>query len=402
MASTSSSETGKTRGQRFAGGCFGAIFFGIFFCVGLGVMIMMGLRPLILTAQAQSWIETPCTVTSSKLDAHSGSKGTSYRIDIRYTYGVDGQRFQGDRYNFSVGHSSGQDGKQAVVDEYRHEPNPVCYVNPDQHSEAVLNPDPDWYMLWGLFGLPFFLVGAGGLYGTFIYKSKAKLKGKGAKAKPRTKRAGQTERKATGVSRGDLESASSPFGKFVFFLVFALFWNGVVGTMFYLAVLKDGFDGGFDWLPAIFLSIFLLIGAVLLLLVVPYQFLALFNPTITCRIERGPLQPGCRAQLEWRINGRADRLTKLTITLVGREEATYRQGTNTRTDKRDFLTAELYQDSDVACSGSCELAIPADTMPSFSANNNKIAWVLTVHGDIPSWPDVKHEFPLLVLPEGAP
>ena len=48
--------------------------------------------------------------------------------------------------------------------------------------------------------------------------------------------------------------------------------------------------------------------------------------------------------------------------------------------------------------GSANVTIPADTMHSFDAPNNEIAWTLEVHGAIPLWPDVSASFPITVLP----
>ena len=42
--------------------------------------------------------------------------------------------------------------------------------------------------------------------------------------------------------------------------------------------------------------------------------------------------------------------------------------------------------------------IPAGTMHSFSANNNKIIWTLTVKGEISRWPDVDESFDVTVGP----
>jgi hypothetical protein len=37
-------------------------------------------------------------------------------------------------------------------------------------------------------------------------------------------------------------------------------------------------------------------------------------------------------------------------------------------------------------------------MHSFKADNNQIIWSLTVHGDIPRWPDIKDSFEIVVPP----
>ena len=48
--------------------------------------------------------------------------------------------------------------------------------------------------------------------------------------------------------------------------------------------------------------------------------------------------------------------------------------------------------------GSTALSIPAHSMHSFHGESNHIIWSLTLHGDIPRWPDIKETFEILVTP----
>jgi len=203
---------------------------------------------------------------------------------------------------------------------------------------------------------------------------------------------------------GTLEASQGPVGKFVATLVFTLIWCGISFTMFYFAVLEGGFEGGFEWMPALFVGLFCLIGLFLLLGLLPYQFLALANPRPHLRIEGGPPRPGTRIRLCWNTQGRVDRLTGFTVTLTGREEVRYRRGTSTYTDKRVFHEITLYESLDPAAArlGDVEFEVPSGTMPSWSASNNKVIWQLDVHGDIPRWPDLELEYVLPVAPpEGS-
>ena len=104
--------------------------------------------------------------------------------------------------------------------------------------------------------------------------------------------------------------------------------------------------------------------------------------------------------MRWRFTGNVRRLVKLKISLLAREEATYRRGTNTTTDRSVFVNTVLLDTADRAqfASGSVKADIPRDLIHTFTAPNNKIVWMLHVHGDIPKWPDVNAEFPITVLP----
>ena len=44
------------------------------------------------------------------------------------------------------------------------------------------------------------------------------------------------------------------------------------------------------------------------------------------------------------------------------------------------------------------LTVPADTMPSFTADNNRIVWTIKAQLEIAHWPDSEEEFEILVRP----
>jgi hypothetical protein len=90
----------------------------------------------------------------------------------------------------------------------------------------------------------------------------------------------------------------------------------------------------------------------------------------------------------------------LRITLRGIEEVRYRRGTNTYTDTHTFYDVPIIETSDSGRveAGVATVNIPAETMHSFMASDNKILWKLCVKGDIPRWPDVDTEFPITVRP----
>ena len=104
--------------------------------------------------------------------------------------------------------------------------------------------------------------------------------------------------------------------------------------------------------------------------------------------------------LSWRFLGAAGRLQRLRLQVEGREEATYRRGTDTTTVKRTFARFVLLDITDAAqiAAGETLLALPADTMHTFEAPRNKVVWSLKLHGDIPNWPDVDDEVALTVYP----
>jgi hypothetical protein len=104
--------------------------------------------------------------------------------------------------------------------------------------------------------------------------------------------------------------------------------------------------------------------------------------------------------LRWAFTGQSNRLHHLRIVLEGREEATYRRGTDTYTDRQVFATLGVVDstaDWEIP-RGATEVSIPEDTMHSFDGSSNKIVWEVKVAGAIDRWPDVEQSFPITVRP----
>ncbi len=100
-------------------------------------------------------------------------------------------------------------------------------------------------------------------------------------------------------------------------------------------------------------------------------------------------------------------LNRITLKLICREEATYRRGTSTYTDRRDvyeeahtLAEAQQMQPGDVL-EEELQLKIPEDAMHTFAAQWNKILWYLHLHVDIAAWPDFKEDFHFQVAPRRA-
>ena len=198
----------------------------------------------------------------------------------------------------------------------------------------------------------------------------------------------------------ELRPAMTPLGKFVGITIFALFWNGIVSVFVYQVIYKgwrQGNDG--NGCATLFLIPFVLIGLAALLGAVQ-QLLVLFNPRVRLTLAPGVLLTGGMAYLQWRLSGRGGGVRRLRIVLQGREEARYRRGTNTHTDRAVFATlpvADTAQPYEIPA-GNARIDLPAATLPSFTAANNKIVWSFKVTCEIPFWPDSEDEYEVLVRP----
>ena len=377
--------------HRAGSGTIGLRVFALFFIgIGGGIMYPMFIRPMLKEAAAAKWPQVPCEIISSRVQRHSGSKGGStYSVEIRYRYEFHGRAYTGTRYNFDSGNSSNSGWRTEAVAKFPPKLKTLCHVNPEDPIEAVLSvkPSPDrWFgLIPGVFviiGLLIFFK-APAMAGRNI--SRTGLPRDALPSLPRDPVTGEVE----------LRQAGSPMAGFVAMLIFALIWNGVTWAI--LLTVKS-----WDYSPRIFLGVFALIGAGLGVGVI-YTFLALFNPRPILTASAPAVPLGGTLGVRWRFTGNVRRLVRLTITLEGREEATYQNGKNTTTAKNIFAILPLLDTADRAqiAGGSAKVIVPRELIHTLAAPNNRIVWTLRVAGDIPKWPDVSADFPIAVLPREA-
>ena len=387
------------------GRIFLVLFFGLFFAVGSFMLYKFAIEPLWGVYAASRWKPTPCTIVSSKLEEHQGDDSTTYRIDIRFDYEFGGRKYQSDRYRFfDVASNTGVASKRAAVRQHPPGKKTTCFVDPANPSEAVIERGLTWDMLWGLFALPFFIVGAGGLLFTLgIVKWKSKPPGQ-AEWMPTVKhRRQQSDWQAVlddDAGPITLKPKMGPVGKLVMMLLIAAFWNGIVSVLIYKTV-QSVAAGRTEWMLIIFSVIFGGVGLLLIGLAI-HAFLGLFTPRPTVTVNSARVTLGDTLDLAWQFRGQTTSIRQLRIYLEGQEKATYRRGTNTYTDTETFSTLTLIDTTDPfeMGSGETQLSLPADTMHSLEADHNEIIWTLHIKGDIARWPDVADEYALLVVPPG--
>jgi len=377
-----------------AGRAVMAVFFTVFLLVGLGAGYAFFARPLLRIAAAHAWVQADCEIVSSRVRTHPDSDGDTYSVDVVYRYTYQGRTYTANRHHFMTGSSSGRGAKEKIVAALPPGRRTVCFVDPDDPAGAVLERQVTGDLWFGLIPLVFAIVGAGGLI--FVFRSKPETSG--AKGTPPAY-SGTAPPPFTGRgSNGPqlLKPAASRKGKLVVLILAALFWNGIV-SVFLFNLFSEWRHGVFSWFLALFLTPFVLVGLGLFGGVF-YQFMALLNPRTRLTVSERVLLPGGQVDIRWELEGRSDRLQRLQITLEGREEATYRRGTDTSTDREVFARIQITDTTDPVAmhSGAAKLQVPAGTMHSFESSNNKIVWALKVHGDIPRWPDVNDEYPVTV------
>jgi hypothetical protein len=372
----------KGKGHRFV------IGLGLLFAVvGGAVFTFLFAVPCVRTLATAGWEARPCTIERSTVRSWSTDDGTSYRADVLYTYSAHGRDWRSNRVSFFSALSTGRDDVSTTLDRYPAGAQLTAWVDRDDPSRSVLEREFRPRYLLGLLPLVFLFAGAALM--RFGWKQLR------AASESVARRPEKTLPDASPVT---LKPQLSPFGKVIGTLVFALLWNGIV-SVFVWQVWKGWQAGSPDLFLTIFITPFVLIGLAAFTFV-GYFTLALANPRPRVTVQRGEPCLGDELRIDWRFTGRASRLAHLRIFLEGREEATYRRGTDTVTDREVFAAIDLVDtgnDWEIP-RGKAAITIPDDTMHSFAAGNNKIVWEIKVAGEIQRWPDVDQNFPLTIHP----
>lgn len=394
------------------GTVFALLFFSLFFLAGSAFMYFVFVRPVTKSIASGGWPTVPCEIVRSEVDSHSDSDGTTYSIEIEFRYRYQDRVYTGGRYEFMDMNSSGRSGKQRVVSNYPVGSEAMCYVNPDDPQEAVLHRGLSNNMWFALIPLVFMLVGGGGIVGTLISigkRSWATGSAKNVSGKAPADRGWWPNLVKQLEAQGGPDAVrnrsetvlptKSRLGKLLGLLIFTIIWDSITAVVI-VVMLKDGDTPIF---ALVILGVFALVGVGMIAGVVQ-QALALANPVVALTFSPRVVELGQPLEISWQINGRTDRLRRLTFTLEGVERATYTRGTDTYTDEHVFTSFLLYEYNNetgrdpVAIDGQVSYPVPIDTMHSMDASNNDIVWRIQVHGDIPKWPDVKDTYDFAVVP----
>lgn len=386
-------------------GC-GLMFFGFFVLMGGGVLVFAFIIPAFKVLAARDWPEVPCVIESSEVRSHSSDDGTTYSVDILYRYEVDGRELRSNRYQFMGGSSSGREGKSAIVRQYRVGREAVCYVNPDDPTDAVLERGFTAGMWFGLLPLVFVAVGVGGMF--VVLRKGRTLSSRLAAAVERGRDGGTTRvhlsptNAPVPVAERILKPRHGPWVRLLGGIAIAVFWNGITSVFVWQAVASH-LRGRPEWFLTLFIIPFVLIGLGMIGYV-GYAFVALFNPRPTLRLRPGSPRLGESLECDWEFTGATSRIRRLTIEIEGVEESQYRRGTQTYTDKSVFARLPVLEADHPGqiASGGLAAMIPGELAPGFKAENNRIYWVLRLTGDIHRWPDVCEEYEVEMLPSLVP
>ncbi len=199
-----------------------------------------------------------------------------------------------------------------------------------------------------------------------------------------------------------LPLVASPMWTLLAMVAYAMLWNGLFMAVIVTSV--KGFQAG---QPRWFAT-FLLVPLIYMAVTTTCSFLerlvdlASIGPT-SAEVSDLPLVPGGEYQLCIVQAGRG-KLRSLETRLICEEEATFCQGTNVRTERRDVYDKVLFHLNDLAIRQNEPhvhlepFEVPLNAMHSVKMTNNAINWRLVVHGRMQRGASFRRSFPVVVFP----
>jgi hypothetical protein len=186
-------------------------------------------------------------------------------------------------------------------------------------------------------------------------------------------------------------------------LVFAtIIWNGISWVAFWAVTYKDTdapcFVKGMIWL-------FCGIGILIFFGMVSNTIKAIRWGKTRVEMQKELLRPGESTRVTVAQAG-SHLIKVLRLTVVARESATYRVGTDSKTDTYDIWTTVLLAKEGLTAQGDRPIAeamleIPQQAMHSFYSSSNRIEWFLRLEMEAKNIATVNEEYPFRVAPEVA-
>jgi hypothetical protein len=432
---------GKKRGHRRTGsrawGSLGeALFFGFFLV--LGSVFLAGLLNMLVVPEWRvnhEFIETDATVLRTNLgqpdeqlenEPHGHhERPPLYRPEVLVEYKVGDVVHTEWTYDIHFGsgreYSADREAQRAVLAEFQRARKILAWYDPADPSKVVVVRGYTWF-LWFLLLLPvaFILIGGVGLILTLFHWGKSvehrvATTQMARRLNPLKEPAAEETTEFPFVPQ-DSNLTNSPGTRLKYRLPIDLsrgwrllailsacvFWNSIVAVFSVIAI-NNHLSGQPNWVLTVFVLPFAAVGLAMIYYFVR-ELLAVtgVGPT-QLEISDHPLQPGHKYQVYVSQGGRLT-INALSLSLVCDEVATYRQGTDTRTEHARVFAHSLLERQQVellpqrAFEEQLAVEIPAQCMHSFKADHNEVRWRLLVRGDIAGWPPFERSFPIVVVP----
>jgi hypothetical protein len=190
--------------------------------------------------------------------------------------------------------------------------------------------------------------------------------------------------------------------RLVFATVFCLIWNGSAAVLLVFTI-NSFLDDRPEWFLRIFTIPFLAIGGWAIYDFVRQMLIHTGIGPTNIEISGLPLYPA-KVRDVYLSQGGHHAMQVLALWLVCEEMATYRQGTNIRTETRIVFDRQIFRKTNfriepgIPFEHQVSIEVPFDAMHSFQSEHNAINWKLVVRGEAEGWPPYERGFPVIVHP----
>ncbi len=418
----------KKRGHRHTGSKTLAsageiLFFGFLFVMGATFLTLLLSRLVIPEWRANhEFVETTATVLAKYIDESTNQdQNAVYRLRAKIRYQADGRDYETTTYDITGSYTSGWGNRQAALNSLEVGQEYKCWYDPLNPSQAVLVRGYSWwYWLLLLAPLGFMLIGGGRLiYSLWQWgKSPEHRAAQGKPARLELFEELNTQAKLLPSVPRDDNITNSPGTHLKYRLpintshgwrllaatLTCLIWNGIV-LIFVVIAIRNHLRGEPDWWLDLFVLPFLAAGGLLSYFFVRELLIVTGVGPTQLEISNHPLVQGQSYDLYVSQTGHLT-MNHFEISLECEESATYRQGTDTRTERRTVFHQDIFEQHEfevlpgTAYEAHCRFEVPAPVMHSFRADHNEVQWKLAVRGNVVGWPNFERSFPIVVLPGG--
>ncbi len=190
--------------------------------------------------------------------------------------------------------------------------------------------------------------------------------------------------------------------RLVFATVFCLIWNGSAAVLLVFTI-NSFLDDRPEWFLRIFSIPFLAIGGWAIYDFVRQMLIHTGIGPTNVEISGHPMFPGKIREVYLSQGGHLA-MHVFALRLVCEEMATYRQGTNIRTETRIVFDRQIFRKTNfriepgIPFEHQVPIEVPFDAMHSFQSEHNAINWKLVVRGEADGWPAYERAFPVIVHP----
>lgn len=394
-------------------------FFAVLAIVGSGILAVVVRQMTAPEWRANhEYAEARGTIVSKRVAEITKEDQTTFRPEVTVRYTVDGETYEDATFDATGVYSPDRAECARLLEPFEIGGEYPVWYDPHRPENAVVKRGYSW-VAWVLPLLPaaFVAVGVGGLIYMFLTWGKSAehrallqqasnvelFEGVGASsARYPTVPADQDITNSPGTTLKHRLPIAAPGWDIWFLSIVAVGWNTLVGWLLYRAI-AEALVGRADYLLGLGLIPFLIAGGLLAFMAGRQLMVTTgVEPTVV-EISDHPLYPGGRYDIYFSQQGKLN-FVKLSIVLACDEEATFRQGTNSRTHVQRVVETEIFRREAFTLKRSepfatrLELRVPDGAMHSFQSPHNAVKWKLIVRGRLHNWPDFERVFALLVYP----